>query len=188
MCSSHNKVDKTICEFGFVLIIIRHSDSVLSTQILHRTTKNLMDDSLVPCPCTQMSLIPLHPDSLSAHLSSRRSSTSRFIHSPPVIEPESPTPNVRKRRATSSSERVFTRRSEVQPFGATGKECPETDYFEEEIHEMFKVYQAKSEQSFSLFKDELIQLFKTVKLKSGNSSSLFKDIIGRCMLPFSKFC
>jgi len=150
---------------------------------------------LIPGPPSippHTSLIEYHPDSLSARLSGPRSTASRFFHwPPPVMEPDSPSPNVRKREASSlSSGRVYLSPStspEPRPSKMTRQQSPVAEDVESEIHEIFKLYRANSEQILHLFKDDLINLFRTAKLKgSGGESptSLLKDLIDRCMLQF----
>jgi hypothetical protein len=148
-----------------------------------------------PSTPTQTTLIPYHPDSLSARLSTPRSSTSGFFHwPPPVYEPESPTPNMRKQGASPSSGRLFIRESpsppKPRPSKLTRQESPAPEDLEEDIHDIFENYKANSEENLYLCRDELIHLIRRAKsVKSGpGGSTLLKDLVKRCnILRFEGF-
>jgi len=105
------------------------------------------------------------------------------------MSPDSPTPNVRKQEASSSSpsEIVHLRRS-TSPESRASKmirhQSPVPEEVDSHIHEIIEAYKENSEKILYSFKDDLINVFRNAKLKQpGENPNFFlRDLLDRCML------
>jgi len=133
-------------------------------------------------------LTKYHPDSLSARISSPRSSTSRFFRWPPVDEPESPSPNVGRKKFMA---RLRDSPSpEPRPSKLIRQQDSVTDDFEYEINSIFESYKQTSERSLYMFKDDLLHALRNANIPKsdiGNAMSLLDDVKERRMLHFEAF-